>query len=66
MKAISYGPVPLKAAGPVIAQDDWMVEAAKPMWGPRGRDATWQCFLFWCGEVALEMFGVGQSEVISR
>ncbi|CAK8992582.1 unnamed protein product [Durusdinium trenchii] len=37
MKAISYGPVPLKAAGR-IPQDDWMVEAAKPMWGPRGRD----------------------------
>lgn len=41
MKAVSYGPVPLKAAGAgagLLAQDDWMVEAAKPMWGLKGRD----------------------------
>ena len=41
MKAVSYGPVPLKKAGAgagLLAQDDWMVEAAKPMWGLRGRD----------------------------
>lgn len=41
MKAVSYGPVPLKEPGAgagLLAQDDWMVEAAKPMWGLRGRD----------------------------
>mmetsp|Transcript_43697 Transcript_43697/g.101974 ORF Transcript_43697/g.101974 Transcript_43697/m.101974 type:complete len:595 (-) Transcript_43697:47-1831(-) len=38
MKGVSYGPVPLKKGGGApLAQDDWMVEAAKPMWGPRGR-----------------------------
>lgn len=41
MKAVSYGPVPLKEPGAgagLLAQDDWMAEAAKPMWGLRGRD----------------------------
>ncbi|CAJ1459377.1 unnamed protein product, partial [Effrenium voratum] len=41
IKGVSYGPVPLKhlAGGQsLLAQDDWMVEAAKPMWGERGRD----------------------------
>ena len=40
-RAISYGPVPLKTQGAGIAQDDWMVQAAKPMWGKRGRDVPW-------------------------
>ena len=39
MKAVSYSPVPLKTMGAgLLAQDDWMVEASKPMWGLRGRD----------------------------
>jgi len=39
LKGVSYGPVPLKSTpgGHAIPQDDWMVQAAKPMWGPRGR-----------------------------
>eukprot|EP00930_Biecheleria_cincta_P045944 TRINITY_DN3166_c0_g1_i1.p1 TRINITY_DN3166_c0_g1~~TRINITY_DN3166_c0_g1_i1.p1 ORF type:complete len:567 (+),score=91.96 TRINITY_DN3166_c0_g1_i1:75-1775(+) len=39
IKGISYGPVPLKTAdgAPQLPEDDWMVEAAKPMWGQRGR-----------------------------
>lgn len=39
IKGISYGPVPLKSSDGAsqLPQDDWMVEAAKPMWGQRGR-----------------------------
>jgi hypothetical protein len=36
IRGVSWGPVPLKGAGS-IPQDDWMSEAAKPLWGRRGR-----------------------------
>lgn len=39
-RAVSYGPVPLKTQGNGMMQDDWMVQAAKPMWGKRGRDVA--------------------------
>jgi len=36
IKGISYGPAPCKRPCQ-LPQDDFMSEAAKPMWGPRGR-----------------------------
>mmetsp|Transcript_70781 Transcript_70781/g.178457 ORF Transcript_70781/g.178457 Transcript_70781/m.178457 type:complete len:728 (-) Transcript_70781:246-2429(-) len=37
MKGISYGPMPLKGTGQHIPLDDFMSDAAKPLWGSHGR-----------------------------
>jgi len=37
VKGISYGPIPCKSTNCDISMDDFMGDAAKPMWGPRGR-----------------------------
>jgi len=37
VKGISYGPMPCKDGNCEALMDDFMCEAAKPMWGPRGR-----------------------------
>lgn len=37
MRGICYGPAPLRIQGEGLPLDDFMSEAAKPLWGPRGR-----------------------------